>query len=214
MSPGGVEGESAVRVRRARVLRVGAICLSAFPVLAGVALTTIAGPGELAAPLAMAAIVVLAFVSHLVCDIVGYRLHPLDPSLAPDVRDDRALAELQSSTARRAATAVPVLLIGLIIAVTAQPPSSQGLLLSSTMASALLVVHVVPHRRVVTRSEAALNAGGASTRLVAYFPVPETPSTSRHTTTSTTVRPAATAATSKPATGRQGGRSTSVTRAP
>ncbi len=151
-------------VRRSWVV---AVLLITLPLAAALLQVARRGPGPLVSAVSVAPLMILALMSHLFCDLVGYRMAPVDPTLPPDQAESEALATYLKATVVRYAITMPVPALGLAASVATEPPSAQIFLLSVLMATAVRILHVLPTCRAVGRSEAALRAGGARVDLAA-----------------------------------------------
>ncbi len=75
--------------RRSRIL---AAVLITLPLAAALAQLARRGPGPLVTAVSVAPLLILSLVSHLFCDLVGYRLKPVDPDLPDEAAGEVAVS--------------------------------------------------------------------------------------------------------------------------
>lgn len=152
--------------RRSRIL---AAVLITLPLAAALAQLARRGPGPLVTAVSVAPLLILSLVSHLFCDLVGYRLKPVDPDLPDEAAGEVAVSRYFRAAMVRYAITMPVPALGLAASLATEPSSAQIFLLSALMVAAIRITHLWPTTRAVRLSEAALNSHGARVDLTSLL---------------------------------------------
>ncbi|WP_029136612.1 hypothetical protein [Nakamurella lactea] len=156
----------------ARTYQVLANTFISVPVLLGIVVFVVQSSQSDSPQVSWLAVVVplvIAALSWMLCEQIGYRLAPLESARAGTDVQQVAFARFQTSAMVRVALCEVPMLVAVALTFLS-PPASVGNYLPGGLASlVLLFMHVRPTRAVVGRSEAALDRNGGHSGLSATF---------------------------------------------
>lgn len=121
----------------------------------------------------VAAQLVAGLAAHGLCETVGYRTQPLDPSLGAEEARTVARARFQAGMIVRFAACEVVAIGSLAVAFVLDEGGWLGYVTGAVVSLVLMAVHVWPWRRPVDRTRAVLERDGVASGLRADFGLPD-----------------------------------------
>ncbi|MGI8881847.1 MAG: hypothetical protein ACR2KJ_15345 [Jatrophihabitans sp.] len=157
-------------VTPATTLRTLALAFATTPIVIGIALVFVAKPanGESAKASVgiVAAEIVIAVLAELLLETMGYRIKPLDATMDAEKAASQAGVRFQASMILRFALAEVVVLISIALTFVVTPLTVLNYLVGAALGVALILIHVWPSSRVLTRCAAAMDRDGGRSQLV------------------------------------------------
>jgi hypothetical protein len=147
-------------------LRVLAATLGGALVVIGVALYFAAGNVDEYPPTWVPATLgVLAVLSFVVSELLGYRANPIAPGTDPETAKRSSVQAFQSGLIMRFAVSEAVAIVAVALTFVVEPVTVQTYLVGMVLSLALFAVHVWPHERAVAKVQAALERDGGTSYL-------------------------------------------------